>query len=100
MSPWNGRHRIEAGSPSDKQQQQPQWGRVEGGGGDVAHKQLVTVTQSNRTHYIEHIKAIGERTKELESNCQSLHVALYLVDGVHAWAHNLIFEFIHSLHVN
>lgn len=31
----------------------------------VAGKQLVTIARSNHTHYVEHIKAIGERTKQL-----------------------------------
>lgn len=39
-----------------------------GGGGHVVatggSKQLVTITESNRTHYVEHIKTIGERTMQ------------------------------------
>lgn len=79
--------------------------RGQGGGGGgtgsgtvghagVAGKQLVTIARSNHTHYVEHIKAIGERTKQLsggrhgmqQSGHTSLHVCCivrrYIVDGL------------------
>lgn len=63
-------HQQHQQPPKNRQQHQTNsadndispWDGRTGGGGDVAHKQLVTNLQSNRTHYIEHIKAIGERT--------------------------------------
>lgn len=90
VSPWSGRNMGKTDDPNHWDQPQPpppppsgfgrsnqgeEKPRGQGGGGGggvtgsgtighagVAEKQLVTIARSNHTHYVEHIKAIGERT--------------------------------------